>query len=299
MTGICFPIALSFVLVGLMGATPLQAFAAGAALCSTSLGTTFTVLSTSGLTTTRLGTVLSTAAMLDDVVGLVMVQIISNLGRSSKGSEGFDYVTVVRPLGVSLGFAVVTPLVCRFLILPERRWLEGMRKRSPNGMLQKVCGGGYTPFLVQTSVLLGFVASSSYAGTSNLFAAYLAGAVVSWWDSEHLTDSKIEEDSIEAVQERVRYEVPVDDCPNSGVVSKSEDQSPQSMARDTKPQKDTRKTTSASAGSGILVYNHYYTQPVERILKPFFFVRILLPFLQIRNPSTYPRKGIYRLRNPN
>merc|ERR1712093_57658 len=56
-TGIGLPMALSFVLQSLSNATPLQAFAAGAALCSTSLGTTFTILSTSGLSSTRLGTV--------------------------------------------------------------------------------------------------------------------------------------------------------------------------------------------------------------------------------------------------
>lgn len=72
-TGMCLPIAFSFSLLKLANATPLQAFAASAALCFTSFGTTFTVLSTSGLTITRLGTVLTTAAMLDDVVGLTMV----------------------------------------------------------------------------------------------------------------------------------------------------------------------------------------------------------------------------------
>jgi len=35
----------------------------------------FTVLSTSGLKTTRLGTVLTTAAILDDIFGMVMVQV--------------------------------------------------------------------------------------------------------------------------------------------------------------------------------------------------------------------------------
>lgn len=48
-TGVGVPMGLSFVLMTLLAATPLQAFAAGAALCSTSIGTTFTVLSTTGL----------------------------------------------------------------------------------------------------------------------------------------------------------------------------------------------------------------------------------------------------------
>jgi hypothetical protein len=48
-TGILAPIALSFLLIPLMDGTSLQAFAAGASLCSTSLGTTFAVLKASGL----------------------------------------------------------------------------------------------------------------------------------------------------------------------------------------------------------------------------------------------------------
>ncbi len=69
LTGIALPIGLSFLLTIYAGATSLQAFVAGAALCSTSLGTTFTVMQTSGLSDTKMGVVLTSAAMMDDVVG--------------------------------------------------------------------------------------------------------------------------------------------------------------------------------------------------------------------------------------
>ena len=106
---------LSFILMHLLAATPLQAFAAGAALSSTSIGTTFTILSTTELAKTRLGVVLGSAAMMDDVMGLVMVQIISNLGGSGgSGSSGFDPVIVIRPILVAFGFAIGLLLICRF-----------------------------------------------------------------------------------------------------------------------------------------------------------------------------------------
>ncbi|KAI5862482.1 hypothetical protein GGS23DRAFT_597288 [Durotheca rogersii] len=103
-TGIAAPMGLSFSLGPMAGATPLQSFAAGAALCATSLGTTFTVLGTSGLVSTRLGTVLSTAAMLDDVVGLIMVHIVSSLGRDAASIAA---AVIVRPALVSLAFVVL------------------------------------------------------------------------------------------------------------------------------------------------------------------------------------------------
>lgn len=94
-TGVVVPIGLSFALLASGGpflgtegnAALLPAFAAGAALCSTSLGTTFSVLQASGLSRTRLGAVLASAALLDDVVGLVMVRIITGLGKTGNGGS--------------------------------------------------------------------------------------------------------------------------------------------------------------------------------------------------------------------
>lgn len=52
--------------------------------------------------------------MMDDVVGLVMVQIISSLGASSD----FTAVTVIRPVFVSIAFGVLVPLICLFFAKP-------------------------------------------------------------------------------------------------------------------------------------------------------------------------------------
>ena len=174
LTGISLPIGISFMLTGLVDATPLQAFAAGAALCSTSLGTTFTVLKTSGLRHGRLGVVLTSAAMLDDVVGLVMVQIISNLGTAD---SSVDAATVIRPIGVSVAFAVAVPLLCHFVVKLLAGKIPFVHGSLPRGFASK----SQMAFLVHTATLVAFVVASSYAGTSNLFAAYLAGASISWY----------------------------------------------------------------------------------------------------------------------
>lgn len=98
-TGVVVPIGLSFALLASGGpflgtessAALLPAFSAGAALCSTSLGTTFSVLQASGLSRTRLGAVLASAALLDDVVGLVMVRIITSLGQTGNGDSELQF----------------------------------------------------------------------------------------------------------------------------------------------------------------------------------------------------------------
>lgn len=245
LTGVAAPMALSFLLGPLVGASPLQAFAAGAALCSTSLGTTFTVLSTSGLASTRLGSVLSTAAMMDDVVGLVMVQIVS-AGLGGGGAGDIAPAIVVRPVLVSVAFAVVVPLACRFVLRPlmayvwrkkavaaRKRSKQQQQKQSP--IASRLLQVGQSAFLVQTGVLLGLVAAAGYAGASVLLAAYLAGIVASWWRDER-----------------------------AALLANSSD--PESPAGSAAP-------ITVSSKNNRDMYPTYYGDSVERILKPFFFVR--------------------------
>ncbi|CAG9949899.1 unnamed protein product [Clonostachys rosea f. rosea IK726] len=180
LTGIAVPMGFSFLLQSMVGASSLQAFAAGAALCSTSLGTTFTILGTSGLSSTRLGVVLTSAAMMDDVVGLIVVQIVSNLGNGGD----FNAVTVVRPIMVSIAFALLVPIVSRFVVIPVTLKLNEIRVSNPTSNLALLLKRPQTALVTHTLLLLGLVIGGTYSGTSSLLAAYIAGAAISWWDSE-------------------------------------------------------------------------------------------------------------------
>ncbi|KAL2074321.1 hypothetical protein VTL71DRAFT_8099 [Oculimacula yallundae] len=262
-TGIGFPMALSFILTSLTNSTPIQAFAAGAALCSTSLGTTFTILGTSGLSSTRLGVVLSSAAMMDDVVGLVMVQVISNLGESA---ASFSAVTVVRPLAVSVGLTVVVPLLCRFVALPLTGVLNRMRKSSPGGFVDKIARQTHTAFVIHTLILLGLVTGATYAGTSNLFAAYLAGASVSWWDSEV--------PHVDAVVKKSTSKVSTqgNTIMTEEIADSTQDQAARTDAQDVTGA--VPEARSSGTSSGDEVFDTYYKTALQRILKPFFFASI-------------------------
>lgn len=238
---------LSFVLQSLTGATPLQAFAAGAALCSTSLGTTFTVLGSSGLVNSRLGVVLTSAAMMDDVVGLVMVQIISNLGGSD---SSISAVTIVRPLTVSVAFALCAPIICFFIVKPITLWLNAKRANSPTGRLNQLLTKPNTAWIIHTLALIGSISGSTYAGTSNLFASYITGACISWWDAE------VPHPVLEGT----------DSTPEPVQAEDSSNVEPQSA-----PGPVIQIERKASL-SGLDAFEKYYKQPLERILRPFFFV---------------------------
>lgn len=256
----------------MLDATPLQAFAAGAALCSTSLGTTFTILGTSGLSSTRLGVVLTSAAMMDDVVGLIMVQVISNLG-----SDSFDAVTVVRPIAVSLAFAIVIPILCRFIVVPATIRLNSYRVANPSSRISKVVDMNQTAFVIHTGYLLGVVIGATFAGTSSLLAAYIAGATISWWDSEvpHLN---LDIDSSAAAESE---QTPTTDHQN---------------VEDSSAQTPTPKIM--EGGSGAEVFHHFYEPVLQRLLKPFFFVSSIT----ITSPIDIDILGVHRLlrsHNPN
>lgn len=261
LTGIALPIALSFSFKGLCsGKTNLQAFAAGAALCSTSLGTTFSVLNASGLTSTRLGTVLATAAMLDDVVGLIMLQVISKL-RGPETSIGS--ITILRPIVVSVALVIALVLFCRLVVLPLTSWIKHVRRRSI--LLRKVLSQTVTVLSIHTLFLFGPVTGATYAGTSNLFAAYVTGVALTWWDIEapHPPHDAVTTEGEVSVTHDTNA-APLGDMPE------------QSIERDdtTKPEAEPSRPVPSSLPrkdklSGHSIYRECYKDVVNLPLKPF------------------------------
>jgi Kef-type K+ transport system membrane component KefB len=198
--GLCLPIALSFLLLlfpftNPQGErafpTPLAAFSAGASLCSTSLGTTFAILSAAGLQTTEMGTILTGAAMMDDVVGLVMVNIVTTLGEQQGGAIGGW--SIARPIVASVGLLLVTLVIAPLLLRPAFTWavsvcqgghqehLEKPRLRNRGGaMILRI---PHLSYLLSTFVLIAYVTIAAYVDASVLFAAFLAGGVVTYlWE---------------------------------------------------------------------------------------------------------------------
>lgn len=318
-TGIATPIALSFVLKALVGATDLQAFAAGAALCSTSLGTTFAVLQSTGLDSTRLGVVLTTAAMMDDVVGLVMVEVIANLG----GEEAFRVATVLRPVGVSVAFVVVVPLACwvvnRVGVVSWGLHMEQEKRRMwAWAVLDKI----EVVIVIHCLFLLAMVAAGSYAGTSNLFTAYLAGIIINWWDSTRVnlraetSNSKQAEtissnvSKLDSSKHNIEARGLVNDQTDAKSSHPTSNQANTSMSR---VPSSTPKRSTSNAGAkissqsqldlnptgltGLATYHRYLSQPVERILKPFFFASIgfSIPISQMFNGGVLWRGIVYTI----
>ncbi|SCV74666.1 BQ2448_7695 [Microbotryum intermedium] len=184
--GILAPLAFTFALFHGFGYPTLHAFAAGSALASTSLGTTFYVLRAQSvpeetrqvvgslpppdLAETRIGVTLQAAALIDDVIALVLLAtlyqaVIVSLGKSDGDTSNLGW-TIGRPIVASVAMVLVAPPLGHFVARPLfGRWLEAPIERT----------GRNAELLLGTIVLLGFLAIAYYAGTTMLLGAYLAG----------------------------------------------------------------------------------------------------------------------------
>lgn len=244
-------------------------------MCSTSLGTTFTVLGSSGLATSRLGVVLTSAAMMDDVVGLVMVQVISNLG-----GDDFNAITVVRPVLVSIAFAVVVPVACSFILRPCTLWLNRYRESHPTAALNDIVRRTQTALTLHTALLIALITGATYAGTSNLFAAYIAGATISWWDSE-VPHANVKTDSgSEPIKEKLKTAITSGDATSGDTAGPSKQENETGTSR-SKESAQAPQSTQAVDRNGVMeklcgaaIYEHYYHQAVSKILQPLFFASI-------------------------
>ncbi|PQE30139.1 Na+ H+ antiporter protein [Rutstroemia sp. NJR-2017a WRK4] len=198
--GILAPMILSLSLLGMQFpisegekgkySTPLAAFSASVALCSTSLGSTFIILTSANMQKTPVGTLIAGAAMIDDVLVLVMVKIVIALGQDQS-----DVWTIVRPAVSSLGLILVAVLMALFIIRPLWHAICSIFAidRGDTTPLEDEIDAGkgisrHTGFLLSTLMLIVLVTLAAYVEGSVLLAAFLAGAVVryTWQENEDM-----------------------------------------------------------------------------------------------------------------
>ena len=170
--------------------------------------------------------------MMDDVIGLVMINIVASM--SSVNGENVNPEAIIRPIGASLGLILAISIggrLGRYLLL-ERKFLSTQYKH---------CRSSFPSIdfklLLHMLLLSGVVAVAGYSGAPVLFASFLTGSLISWFD--------------ESKTKRA--------------------QKGKGTAEESKSIKS-NKDEVFDRWTGIKIYNHYYDQPVERILKPFFFV---------------------------
>jgi len=209
---------------------------------------------------------------------------------------------------------IVLLLCCRFIVKPATLSLNALRETAPEGILQRVLHRKGTVLIVHSAILFGMVTGATYAGTSNLFASYLAGASISWWDAEVPHVSIKDQAICSAGPERVRdqtekaqqgqHPLRVDNgCEYSQARNFTlgnqtvEVHQPESTKHGGIANLEGHCKTNSLHLTGSNIYEACYLMAVQRILKPLFFVStdhiVNAPF-----HLTFSHLGIHRFCRP-
>lgn len=105
--GVVLPFASGYGVARMLGATSIQALVAGAAMCATSIGISARVLSDLRQLDTKEGQIVLGAAVIDDVIGLVILAVVMAIAAGSS----LGAVDVMRIAGIAVGFVIVAILV--------------------------------------------------------------------------------------------------------------------------------------------------------------------------------------------
>lgn len=131
LAGVVVPFAGGFVSARALGLATIPALVAGAALTATSIGISARVLDDLGRLHTTDGQVVLGAAVLDDIIGLIILSVVFGV------VAGGDVTAtgVLRTAGTALGFVVVALLVGSVAIPPLFRFVARMRGSGVLGLL--------------------------------------------------------------------------------------------------------------------------------------------------------------------
>jgi Kef-type K+ transport system membrane component KefB len=160
--GVALPFFMGWALLLLWGAPHLEAIFTGAAMVATSVGITAQVLAAKGLLETRASKIILAAAVIDDVLGLIVLALVSGMANG-----GVHVLDIVVTSVLAMGFTVLvarwgTPTLSHVVPRVERRLslAEG-------------------EFAVAMSILFALSLLAVYAGVAAIVGAFLAGMALS------------------------------------------------------------------------------------------------------------------------
>lgn len=161
MVGVTLPFFLGYAVCLMLNLSNLVAIVAGATLTATSVGITARVLSDLNRLQEPESQIILGAAVIDDVIGLVMLAVIDGLTQGQSVSAG----GVARIAGSAFGFLIVTLLVGRFIVPPLARAVN--RIDLPG-----------TPTMLALILAFGLAWLASVAGSAVIIGAFAAGILL-------------------------------------------------------------------------------------------------------------------------
>ena len=174
LVGVAVPFALGFWVAHLLGLPVVPAVVCGAALTATSIGISARVLSDLGQLDTPEGQVVLGAAVLDDVVGLIILAVVSGVAAGA----GVSLTGVAINVAVSVGFIVAALLLGGFLAPPLFRVIARLETSGTLGLLA-----------LAFALLLAWIAAE--VKSAPIIGAFAAGLVLHRTPQRHEVEKKV------------------------------------------------------------------------------------------------------------
>jgi len=160
--GVVAPFFLGWGIMWLWGAPHIESVFVGAAMVATSVGITAQVLASKGLLSHDASKVILAAAVIDDVLGLIVLAVVSSLARG-----GINVPELVFTGMGAIGFTIVVA-----------KWgTRAMGTVVPR--LEERLKAGEVQFNLAVIILFGLALLAMYAGVAAIIGAFLAGMALS------------------------------------------------------------------------------------------------------------------------
>jgi Kef-type K+ transport system membrane component KefB len=161
LVGVILPFVLGYGVAVALGLPSLPAIVCGAALTATSIGISARVLSDLDRLHTQEGQIVLGAAVLDDVVGLIILTIVAKLALGAT----VTVFGVAQTAAIAIGFVVAALLLGRWLAPPLFRVVERIRVTGALGLIA-----------LAFALFLAWLADMS--GSARIIGAFAAGLVL-------------------------------------------------------------------------------------------------------------------------
>jgi Kef-type K+ transport system membrane component KefB len=188
LSGVVFPMVMSYALFAAMGFGVMEGLACGSALASTGIGFTLTLMKDMDLLVTPLGQLVAAAAMIDDVSSMVLLAILQGATSIVETGEA-DAMAMVKPVLASLGlFAasiVLRMIAVKALASGEEQDAKAEQQEATMYLHEKILG------VVTFGIVFAIIADK--IGSTHLLGCFLAGVVATSWKSfAHIWEPMVE-----------------------------------------------------------------------------------------------------------
>ena len=160
--GVVVPFLLGWGILRMWGEPSVESIFVGAAMVATSVGITAQVLAAKGLLDHEASKIILAAAIIDDVLGLMVLAIVSSVAKGR--------MNVVELVATSLAAILFTVVVARWGTV-------AMGKLVPK--VQATLRAGEVQFNLAMVILFGLALLATYAGVAAIIGAFLAGMALS------------------------------------------------------------------------------------------------------------------------